>query len=87
MEETFVNLKNDLFTQIIRMDTETFNEVNAGTYISILDNDIKLLGDSYFNNILSLYKVITSFILSFVTVFFLNYTITIILIIVAIVQL
>ena len=84
LKETFVNLKNDLFTKIIRLNTEAFNEFNTGTYISILDNDVKLLGDSYFNNILSLYNVIISFIFSFTTVFFLNYTITIILIMVAV---
>lgn len=84
LKETFVNLKNQLFTKIIKMNAEAFNEFNTGTYISILDNDVKLLGDSYFNNILSLYNVIVSFIFSFITVFFLNYTITIILIIVAI---
>lgn len=84
LKETFVNLKNDLFTKILKFNTEAFNEFNTGTYISILDNDVKLLGDSYYNNILSLYNVIVSFIFSFITVFFLNYTITIILIMVAV---
>ncbi|TGY44269.1 ABC transporter ATP-binding protein [Clostridium sartagoforme] len=84
LKETFVNLKNHLFTKILKFNTEAFNEFNTGTYISILDNDVKLLGDSYYNNILSLYNVIVSFIFSFITVFFLNYTITIILIMVAV---
>lgn len=84
LKETFVNLKNDLFTKILKFNTEAFNEFNTGTYISILDNDVKLLGDSYFNNILSLYSVIVSFIFSFITVFLLNYTITIILVMVAV---
>ena len=84
LKETFVNLKNDLFMKILKFNTEAFNEFNTGTYISILDNDVKLLGDSYYNNILSLYNVIVSFIFSFITVFFLNYTITIILIMVAV---
>lgn len=84
LKETFVNLKNQLFTKILKFNTEAFNEFNTGTYISILDNDVKLLGDSYYNNILSLYNVIVSFIFSFITVFFLNYTITIILIMVAV---
>jgi ATP-binding cassette, subfamily B, bacterial len=84
LKEAYINAKKDLFSRIIKMNTEEFNEDNTGSYISILDNDVKLLGDSYFSNVLSMYSVIMSFIFSFVTVFFLNYTITILLIIVAI---
>lgn len=84
LKETYINIKKDLFSKIIKMNIETFNEDNTGSYISILDNDVKLLGDSYFSSVLSIYSVIMSFIFSFVTVSLLNYIITILLIIVAI---
>lgn len=84
LKEALINIKNDLFSNIIKMDIESFNKNNTGNYISILDNDMNLLSKSYFENYLSIYSVIMSFIFSFVTVFFLNYTITIILIVVAI---
>lgn len=84
LKEVYINVKKDLFSNIIKMNIEEFNEDNTGSYISILDNDVKLLGDSYFSNVLSIYSVIMSFVFSFVTVFFLNYTITILLILVAI---
>lgn len=84
LKEVYIGLKNDLFSNIIKMDVDIFNSENSGNYISTLDNDVKLLGDSYFSNILSIYIVVMSFIFSLVTVFFINYTITIILIIVAV---
>lgn len=84
LKEAYIGIKNDLFSNIIKVDVDTFNSENTGSYISTLDNDVKLLGDSYFSNILSIYIVVMSFIFSLVTVFFINYTITIILIIVAI---
>lgn len=84
LKETFINLKNDLFSNIIKMNVEDFSKKNIGNYISILDNDLNLLSRSYFDNYLSMYSVAISFIFSFLTVCFLNYTITIILIVVAI---
>lgn len=84
LKEVFINLKNDLFSNIIKMNIEDFNKNNTGNYISILDNDMNLLSRSYFDNVLSIYSVSMSFIFSFITVCFLNYTITIILIMIAI---
>lgn len=84
LKETLINLKNDLFSNIIKMSIESFNKNNTGNYISILDNYTNLLSKSYFDNCLSVYSVAMSFIFSFITVCFLNYTITIILIVVAI---
>ena len=84
LKEAFINLKNDLFSNIIKMNIENFNKNNTGNYMSILDNDINLLSNSYFDNWLSMYRVSVGFIFSFITVCFLNYIITIVLIFVAV---
>lgn len=84
LRETLINLKKDLFSNIIKRNSETFNKENTGTYMSILDNDVTLLSNSYFDNILSMYDVAMSFLFSFIIVSMLNSTITIILICIAI---
>jgi len=79
LRESYISLKGELFSNIINMDIDNFNKENGGNYISMLDNDVKLLSSTYFSNFLSIYIVIMSFIFSFIAVFYLNYIITIIL--------
>lgn len=83
LKSAVIEIKNDLFSNIINLDMEKFNEVNTGEYISILDNDINLLRNSYFDSYLSVYKIIVSFIFSFVTVCVVNIRIAVSLIIVS----
>lgn len=83
LKRAVIELKNDLFSNIITLDMEKFNVVNTGEYISILDNDINLLKNSYFDSYLSMYKIIVSFMFSFITVCFVDIRIAAALIIVA----
>lgn len=82
LKKTYITLKEDLFKNILNMNISDFKEKNSGNFISILNNDIDIIGNSYYRNYLDIYQVFISFILSFITVVFLNYTIALILLIV-----
>ena len=77
-------LKSDLFNNIINRNMENFNSENSSNYISLLNNDVKIIINDYFENILELYNIVISFIFSIITVCLVNYIVTIILIVIAI---
>lgn len=72
-KKSLINLKNDLFTSIVKKDITTFNSKNKSKYISMFTNDINMLNVDYFENIKSLIYNITVFIMSFVGIFSVSY--------------
>ena len=69
IKNTVNYLRTDIFSKIINKDIKDFSLDNSGKYISILYNDIKIIEDSFFNNLFQVISCFISFIISLVVLF------------------
>ena len=69
IKNTVNYLRTDIFSKIINKDIKDFSLDNSGKYISILYNDIKIIEDSFFNNLFQVISCIISFVISLVVLF------------------
>ncbi|MDK2584302.1 ABC transporter ATP-binding protein [Romboutsia sedimentorum] len=69
IKNTVNYLRTDIFSKIINKDIKDFSLDNSGKYISILYNDIKLIEDSFLNNIFHVISSLISFTLSLIVLF------------------
>jgi ATP-binding cassette subfamily C protein len=69
IKNTVNYLRTDIFSKIINKDIKDFSLDNSGKYISILYNDIKLIEDSFLNNIFQVISSLISFTLSLIVLF------------------
>ncbi|MEG0855623.1 MAG: ABC transporter ATP-binding protein [Terrisporobacter sp.] len=69
LKNTVNYLRTDIFSQIINKDIRDFSLDNSGKYISVLYNDLKIIEDSFFNNIFQVISCIISFAISLVFLF------------------
>lgn len=69
IKNTVNYLRTDIFSKVISKDIKDFSLDNSGKYISILYNDIKIIEDSFFNNIFQVISCFISFIISLVVLF------------------
>lgn len=69
IKNTVNYLRTDIFSKIIDKDIKDFSLDNSGKYISILYNDIKLIEDSFLNNIFQVIASLLSFVISLVVLF------------------
>lgn len=59
LKQSVFDLKKDLFNNLINQDLITFSKENSAKYISILNNDVKMVEDNYFDNIFVIIRSIT----------------------------
>lgn len=69
IKNTVNYLRTDIFSKVINKDIKDFSLDNSGKYISILYNDIKIIEDSFFNNLFQVISCIISFAISLVVLF------------------
>ena len=69
IKNTVNYLRTDIFSKVINKDIKDFSLDNSGKYISILYNDIKIIEDSFFNNLFQVISCIISFVISLVVLF------------------
>ncbi|CEO11532.1 ABC transporter [[Clostridium] sordellii] len=72
IKNTVNYLRCDVFSKIISKDIKNFSLDNSGKYISILYNDVKLIEDSFFNNIFLVISSLLSFIISLCALFYIS---------------
>ena len=77
IKNTVNYLRTDIFSKVINKDIKDFSLDNSGKYISILYNDIKIIEDSFFNNLFQVISCIISFTISLVVLFSINPSIVI----------
>lgn len=77
IKNTVNYLRTDIFSKIINKDIKDFSLDNSGKYISILYNDLKIIEDSFFNNLFQIISCIISFTISLVVLFSISPTIVI----------
>lgn len=82
-----INLKEDLYRSILSFDYQHFCKENEGSYLSILNNDVGVLAQDYFEAKLMVYRVVWSFVVSFLAVSALSPIITVILIMIGLISL
>ncbi|MGN0143688.1 MAG: ABC transporter ATP-binding protein [Clostridium sp.] len=59
LKRSVFDLKKDLFDNLIDQDLVTFSKENSAKYISILNNDVKMVEDNYFDNIFVIIRSVT----------------------------
>ncbi|CEK37888.1 ABC transporter ATP-binding protein [Paraclostridium sordellii] len=72
IKNTVNYLRCDIFSKIISKDIKNFSLDNSGKYISILYNDVKLIEDSFLNNIFLVISSLLSFIISLCALFYIS---------------
>ena len=72
IKNTVNYLRCDIFSKIISKDIKNFSIDNSGKYISILYNDVKLIEDSFLNNIFLVISSLLSFIISLCALFYIS---------------
>ena len=80
-------LRNDTTKQLLAMDSASFHDRNTGDWVSLLANDVDLVGQSYFNTILLLFPDILSFTFSLVCVFYISWPVALFVLVLTVVQL
>jgi ATP-binding cassette subfamily C protein len=77
IRKVLLSLKEDVFSSILDSDISSFNEDNSAKYISTLTNDINILEQDYFTNVLEMSANIMSFIIATAAIITVNIYITI----------
>lgn len=72
IKNTTYTLKNDIFKSILGRSISDFNSKNSSDYISVLSNDVTLVEQDYFLNILDGFKYLVGFIVGTYSLFRLN---------------
>ncbi|MEG2786219.1 MAG: ABC transporter ATP-binding protein [Romboutsia sp.] len=72
IKNTVNYLRCDIFSKLINKDIKDFSLDNSGKYISILYNDVKLIEDSFFNNIFLVISSLLSFVISLCALFYIS---------------
>ncbi|MCL1949270.1 MAG: ABC transporter ATP-binding protein/permease [Turicibacter sp.] len=66
--KTQLSLKTTVFDSIMNLSIDEFGNENSAKFISVLNNDIKLINDNYIQNILEVIKFVISGVLAFVSI-------------------
>lgn len=80
IKKTMYYIKDEIFEKILNKSTFDFYSNNSAKYISLICNDIKMIEDNYINNIFFIFENVILLIGSIISLFILNYELTIILI-------
>lgn len=72
LEKTIRDLKSDLFSSLLKEDITTFTERNSASYISILNNDVKMVEDNYFDSTFKIIQCILKIICASAVLIFVN---------------
>ena len=74
------SLNHDLFKGIFFKTVKEFNQENSSAYLSIFNNDLKIIERNYFDNLLTISADLSQFIICLVAVFSFQFSLAIIVI-------
>ncbi|MCD7809010.1 MAG: ABC transporter ATP-binding protein/permease [Erysipelotrichaceae bacterium] len=80
LKQVMSKINEDLFKSIISFNTKTFNQKNSSEYISIFNNDLKLIETNYFENMFLITAEISQILICIITTIYFNYFLAIIII-------
>jgi len=70
--KTVLKLTNDVFRAVMASSISEFNKSNSAKYISVINNDIKMVNEKYFAPVLALTKDISTMVFALGAMFFLS---------------
>lgn len=82
-----VYLKNDLFIKLLKRNPKIFNNENTGDYMSVMNNDVNLVKETYFGSIIAVIQTLIQFIIASYAVFNLDVKIGIAILVLSILPL
>lgn len=77
IKKAMLNLKEDIFSNVLNKNLSSFNEQNSAKYISMLTNDINIIQQDYFNNVFQMIRYIFSFVFALISLIKINIYLTI----------
>lgn len=73
LKNVMFSLNHDLFKGIFFKTVKEFNQENSSAYLSIFNNDLKIIERNYFDNLLTISADLSQFIICLVAVFHFNF--------------
>lgn len=86
LEHAQLQLRDDSAKRLLALDPISFHEKNSGEWVSVLCNDVEMVGQSYFGTILFLFPDVLSFVISLLCVCFLSWPIALYVIVFTLIQ-
>ncbi|MDO5813489.1 MAG: ABC transporter ATP-binding protein [Bacillota bacterium] len=85
LKSVMFSLNHDLFKGIFSKTVKEFNQENSSAYLSIFNNDLKIIEKNYFDNLLTITADLSQFIICLIAVFSLQFSLAVIVIIINII--
>ena len=85
LKNVMFSLNHDLFKGVFSMTVKEFNQENSSVYLSVFNNDLKIIERNYFDNLLTITADLSQFIICLIAVFSLQFSLAIIVIIINII--
>lgn len=82
LKNVMFSLNHDLFKGILFKTVKEFNQENSSAYLSIFNNDLKIIERNYFDNLLTISADLSQFIICLVAVFSFQFSLAIIVIVI-----
>ena len=82
LKNVMFSLNHDLFKGIFFKTVKEFNQENSSAYLSIFNNDLKIIERNYFDNLLTISADLSQFIICLVAVFSFQFSLAIIVIVI-----
>lgn len=70
LKNVMFSLNHDLFKGVFSMTVKEFNQENSSVYLSVFNNDLKIIERNYFDNLLTITADLSQFIICLIAVFF-----------------
>ena len=85
LKNVMFSLNHDLFKGIFSKTVKEFYQENSSAYLSVFNNDLKIIERNYFDNLLTITADLSQFIICLIAVFSLQFSLAIIVIIINII--
>ncbi len=85
LKNVMFSLNHDLFKGIFSKTVKDFNQENSSAYLSVFNNDLKIIENNYFDNLLTIVSDLSQFIICLIAVFSFQFSLAIIVIIINII--
>lgn len=86
LENAQIGLRDDTTQRLLALDFSSFHCRNTGDWVSMLTNDVELVGQSYFATILLVLPDVFSFLFSLICVFWLSWPIALFVLVLTVAQ-
>ncbi|AWB46688.1 multidrug ABC transporter ATP-binding protein [Paenibacillus sp. CAA11] len=86
IRKTMVYLKDEVFRKIMGKSIAEFSSSNSAKYLSVINNDLKMVEEDYFRNLFQLFGTVVAFTGALSSMFFLSYKISLCLLMMTVIS-